>query len=376
MSPNSPRSLRETDLDQGTAFIIDADKQSQTEVCGWLSRLGYRVCSCSTLAAFRSYLATESPTLVVFDVELGGIDGLAVIDYLADSCPAAALLLLTSVANDVAYSVRHLALAKRVNLLPTLRKGTSFEAFAGLIDTHSASRAQLPAIDLTDVSVAYQPIINIQQGTLHGAEALIRFNGQPPSAEQIKALEIGPYRYALWERVIDIALRDWRLWPNNDLQLSVNIAAGVMEHPRFFADLQQRLRQFEILPQQLTIELTERAGIWDPMGLLLAMCKLRLLKINVSLDDFGSGYSTAERLRSLPFTQVKFDGTLMNSSPEAQKRLSQAVTLAAGLELPAIAELIEQESQLHRVKALGVELAQGYGIGRPDTFHALRKHVA
>lgn len=219
----------------------------------------------------------------------------------------------------------------------------------------------------------YQQQVDIETGDLVGFEMLAHWqaphmNGITaevfiPVAEEIGAIA------ALSESLIRTALNDAKQWDPR-LVLSVNISPVQLRDPWFSQKLLHMLIESRFPPERLEIEITESC-LHDQIGTVRSMItSLKNQGIRISLDDFGSGYSSLTQLRSLPFDQLKIDRSFVTglADDEANPKLVEAiVSLAKGLNLPVTAEGIESEPVHQVLRSMGAMKGQGFLYGKPQS---------
>ncbi len=367
------------------AFILDDDQDVLDVISGWLDDLGLAAAAYSSAEPFMQALdqtiaSHSEPALLVLDLRLPEIDGLDVVHLLAERRFRGPILILSGVSNDLIHGARVLALSLGLNIVGSINKNQAFERFAELVCS-AVQLPRFPEISLTSIRYVYQPIFT-RERKLEGVEGLIRINGLSPNAEQLAVLEVSdPSQQQLfWQATLTNTLEDWRGWNEPSLGLTLNLSPAVMGSAVFQADLLDALTAYRFPHNRLTLELTERAGIADPCEILRAMCKLRLHGINLALDDFGRAYSTIERLRTLPFSQLKLDRSLIQDQAPPRTgspiTLDRAVALAKGLQMRLVAEGIETQSEFQRACAAGADLLQGYYLAHPMSADSIASLLA
>jgi len=239
-------------------------------------------------------------------------------------------------------------------------------------DSDLALELQL-AIERHELSLAYQPKVEIASGRLAGVEALARWH-HPRLGSVEPALFIGlAERYgsidALTEWALRTGLAQWRSW--NEQGVKPNIAFNISAlslRDIYFPDYLYRLCQTEgVPPASVTIEVTEGAT-QHLVRLLDTLTRFRLKGINVSLDDFGTGYSSLLQLRQLPYSELKIDRCFVRdvaTSRESRLIVEAMIGLARGFGLTATAEGVEDKATLALLAELGCDNAQGFLIAEP-----------
>ncbi|MCW3014308.1 MAG: domain S-box/diguanylate cyclase protein [Solirubrobacterales bacterium] len=240
-----------------------------------------------------------------------------------------------------------------------------------------AERTLRSALDDERIIVHYQPVVELPTGSIAGFEALARIaedDGSilPPAAFVPVAEESGLV-VPLGAQVLGMACQEARRWPpaghpERRLAVAVNLSARQFEPGDLPTLVRQRLDETGLDPACLHFELTETAVIDLRPDVLDQLARIRDLGVQVGLDDFGTGYASLTHLRRLPLTFVKIDRSFvqgLGTDRGDEEVVSAVVALAANLGLRSIAEGVETQAQLHRLRELGCDQAQGYLFARP-----------
>ena len=237
------------------------------------------------------------------------------------------------------------------------------------------------AIENRELSLAYQPIFDISTGGMHAVEALIRWRRSSgecvspevfiPIAEQSHLIvEIGQW-------VMAQACADLSTLYQADfhgLKVHVNMAASEFTNNDLPDVLSALALSHCLPPSSITLELTEGMLMKQPEQVITVMHKLRSLGFEISLDDFGMGHSSLSMLKNLPITSMKVDRSFVRDIADSQSDHAIAKTILAlgkHLQLDVIAEGIETQAQLSKLKAEGCHLIQGYLLSKPLGIDAL-----
>lgn len=225
------------------------------------------------------------------------------------------------------------------------------------------------------LSVVYQPQIDLAGGRLVGLEALLRWCdpelGQVSPEEFIPMAEQSGLIRELSDFVLDTVIeqiKDWRGGMLGDAIVSVNITPEQFWHDDFESDLLGRIERAGIPADHLLLEITERTAMKDPEGLVALMNSLRTHGIELSIDDFGTGFSSLAYLQRFPLRQLKIDMSFVQGlgSDVAAEQICQSVlNLAHTLGLEVVAEGIETEIQARRLRDWDCEIGQGFLYARP-----------
>ncbi|BCR36502.1 putative bifunctional diguanylate cyclase/phosphodiesterase [Mariniplasma anaerobium] len=230
------------------------------------------------------------------------------------------------------------------------------------------------AIPNHEFSLHYQPVIDLKDHSIIGAEALIRWHnkskGYIPPLEFISLSEKNGYIKEITEWVFYQVAKDISKWPKKeeDFKISVNISAVMLIHDSFLKYLNKWIKQYQIDCKQIILEITETAVITDIDRSIHVLLQLRKMGFTIALDDFGTGYSSLTYLQRLPIDIIKIDRSFINNINKETKEfhvLKYMIDLAHHLNMKVVAEGIEIVEQQKIVKAYLGDLAQGYYYCKP-----------
>ncbi|MDB5372245.1 MAG: putative signal transduction protein containing a rane domain, an and a domain [Belnapia sp.] len=269
--------------------------------------------------------------------------------------------------------------------LPKAELGSSFPAMLGAEAADRSLRRRLTndlrgAIGRGEMALVYQPRINLADGSMAGAEALLRWthpiHGAIPPMTFIPLAEASDLILRLGGWVLRQATREAAGWPAVAGTVSVNVSARQIDTGLLSSQVAAALADSGLPPARLELELTESLALDDPPETLELLGSLRAAGIGLALDDFGTGYGSLARLRRLPFTALKLDRSFLRRIPAdaedvAVLRAVQGLAVALGLRL--VAEGVEQEAQYRVLVELGCAEAQGWLFGRPVPPEVLRQ---
>jgi len=227
----------------------------------------------------------------------------------------------------------------------------------------------------------YEQQVDISTGELVGFEMLARWKSPElglvnpdvfiPIAEEIGVIA------EMSEQLMVQAFTDAQAW-DSSLTLSVNISPVQLRDPWFSQRLLKLLIENNFPAHRLEIEVTETC-LHENLGLVKSMiASLRNQGVQVSLDDFGAGYSSLSQLRSLPFDRIKIDRSFVSElrNKDSSKIVDAIVSLGDGLQMPITAEGIENEDILAQLREMGELKGQGYHYGRPEDGSQMLERLA
>lgn len=243
------------------------------------------------------------------------------------------------------------------------------------------------AMERGELSLAYQPKFGLADRSLHGTEALLRWNhpelGAVAPMEFIPIAEECGLITSIGSWVLHEACRQvaaWRARFGLCLPVAVNVSGQQLREPQALVeDVLAALRSSGLPGSALTLELTESLMINATVDSLAALNELRSLGISIALDDFGTGYSSLGYLRRLPVDCLKIDRSFVSdlSRDEDAEQILQAILgIASALRLSTVAEGIETPAQLEALCRHGCQEGQGFLFARPLNVHALETLLA
>ncbi len=267
--------------------------------------------------------------------------------------------------------------------------GTAYHIFDPVHDAEETRRFEREgelrdAIEAGEVTLFYQPLIDLETGHMVGVEPLARWihpgRGLVLPSEFIPLAEETGLIVPLGHRLLERACRELRSWDaaagvREPLSLHVNLSAPQLEDPGLLETVDEILSEARVAPERLHFEVTERLTMSRPERI----DGLKTLGVRVSVDDFGTGYSSLSYLKRLDVDSLKIDQSFVHGLGRDARDdaiVRTIVTLGRTLGLVVIGEGVEEEVQLRRLRALGCHLAQGYHFARPIPGDELRSLLA
>lgn len=239
----------------------------------------------------------------------------------------------------------------------------------------SVEKSLRDALVNQEFSAYFQPVFEPQYQTLQGAEALVRWNHPekgmiPPGAFIPVAEESGLIlqidRWMLRQACLQTA--DWHRRGYPHLRVSVNVSMLQFRQDDLFGLIRDALEESGLPPSALILEITERTLMQDPESTIRTMHKIRDLGVNISLDDFGIGYSSFTYLKQLPIQKLKIDRSFTKDIASAEKDfliVKALIRMARSLNLDVVAEGVETKEQLELLVEEQCDFVQGFYYGQP-----------
>ncbi|MCU1594436.1 MAG: hypothetical protein JWO12_1828 [Frankiales bacterium] len=236
------------------------------------------------------------------------------------------------------------------------------------------------------ISVVYQPVTSLAQGTTVSCEALARWEhphrGDVPPTEFIALAEQSDLILELGEHVMRRALQDMIEWPANDAGVSVGVAVNVslrqLLSDSFVGLVAGLLEQTGADPSRLCLEVTETVLVGDVSPVVDVLESLRSMGVRLSIDDFGTGHASLTYLARFPVDQVKVDQTFvagLGVDAGSAAIVGGVVAMAHTFDLRVVAEGVETQEQLLALRALGCDSVQGYLFAPPLSQGELCSHL-
>lgn len=377
-----------------TALVVDDQAAHRKLAVALLKKLG--VTTLWQAADGREGLEQarlHRPDLIICDVDMPDMDGMALLRGLRDVLPKPEIVILSSVDAAMLSTVQRLARDYGLLVLGALPKPAHIQSLSNLLartSRHSQPiskglRSPVPAPSYSDALLlqaladnAYEPYMEpkIDRITGHvvGAEALARLclPGQPIIApihfiERLEAL--GKIDELTWQ-IAEKALRWQARWQAErlSLTLAINLSPTLIESAGMADRFTDLARRHGLPTKNIVIEITESAAISTRPETLEILARLRLRGFGLSIDDFGTGYSSLSQLSSVPFSELKIDRVFTAAAEEDYKAravVEASIELARKLGLKTCAEGVEFTPAFQLIHDLEVDTMQGYLFSRP-----------
>jgi len=372
----------------GPRMLVVDDEPMICDLIGDVATgVGFVVQSASTAEEIDVLLGSDFD-VTVLDLALVGSDGIAAMRTLAGRAPGARVVLASGASERIIASATRVAQLYGLQVLGTVAKPLGLSSLRALLrdckeslvkpahvmkrrpDVNSIINDLVPC----QLHVLYQPIAQVSDGSVRGAEALVRWrhpeHGLIPPSDFVPALERLGRTHDLLVHVAEQVAQDRMSVPGvADLEdISINVSAldlNVPETPDVLASILTKAAPAEAW----TLEITETVADGTAVTALDVMTRLGLAKFKLAIDDYGTGSSTLERLRWYPFTTLKIDRTFVSASPVQNLNdwiiVENAVSLGHQLGLSVVAEGVETSLVFERLRSLGVDRVQGYLVSEP-----------
>jgi EAL domain-containing protein (putative c-di-GMP-specific phosphodiesterase class I)/AmiR/NasT family two-component response regulator len=390
----------------GSLLIVDDNIVQRTQLVALCRELGVRMiyeAGSGAEALELLELLVLPPDLMMIDLEMPTMDGVELIEQLHERNVSIQLIIVSGrevvLINTVETMARNLGFTVMAGIRKPLQRAALRKAFEGWgreIGAETTLESTTPvrpieAAELSDaiatgrIEVYYQPKVDMAQGVVCGVEALARW--RHPELGHVR-----PDRFiALAEQeglirdlsfsVMQQALTQAALWNSQGLKLSmaINLSPRLLEDPLLVRQIGALLDERELGARQIVLEIIE-SSVVDCMGVALGvLARLRLKGFDLSIDDYGTGFSSMQQLARIPFSELKIDRAFVHG---AHKRtnlrviLQSALDMARQLGLVTVAEGIETLEDWRLVRDSGCMVGQGFLVAPAMPGHDLRGWIA
>jgi len=286
-----------------------------------------------------------------------------------------------AVAPDHGLDARELLRHADVAMYAAKRHGGGFEYYDIVDDHHTVRRlgmlsALRTAIESGEIILHYQPQLNLKTDGVSSVEALVRWHhptyGNVSPEEFVTLAEATDLIHPLTYRAIRSALADLIAWNKQgiELRVAINVSARVLQDVEFPGMLRQLLHASAIRAEQIELEITESAMLVDPERAKLIVKELHGLGVLISIDDYGTGFSSLGYLRDLRVHSLKLDKSFvvdLETRPQNRVIVESTAQMAHALGLQVVAEGVETKWVEDYLRSIGYDFAQGYFFARPMT---------
>jgi len=375
-------------ITENRVLIIDDDQR----ICRIIKRvaddLGIESFATDNPELFESTIPHFKPNVIFMDLQMPRLDGVELLRKLADQHSRAAIILASGMDKSIIETTEELGKSMGLNMAGILQKPIDIDQTKNILEQHFepasiqthkttiVTEEELAnAIKQNELVVHYQPQIHLSSGKIVGFEALVRWQHPEhgllfpddfiPLAEQNRDL-IELLTYSVLDNVIQSSVL--KKEGTSDINVSINLSARMLHDLSLPDKVTKMLEEHNFNHDRLVVEITESGAMDDPALTMDILARLRLKNIKLSIDDFGTGFSSLVQLYRMPFNEIKVDKSFVMKAmddEEAATIVRTTIELGHGLGLEVVAEGIEDQETLDWLKELGCDIGQGYFISRP-----------
>ena len=328
------------------------------------------------------------PGLLIIDLEMPAMDGSELLSALGARGMRSPIVLASSRERALMNSIQDMGTALGLRIVGALQKPLTLASLAALLQNKLEATVakkgptQRQSVDPDtlraalargEISVHYHPQVEIDTGLIRGVEALARWQDPQqgwiapdvfiPVAEQHGLIR------ELTLHVMDAAMRQTALWNRHglDLSIAINLSPILLERGELVQEISDLQQQHGLRAEQIVLEVTESSLLRDLAIALGVLTRLRLRGFRLSLDDYGTGFSSMQQLARIPFTELKIDRTFVHGAHERdslQVILRSALEMASQLGIETVAEGVECLQDWRLLRQYGCKLAQGWLLAK------------
>lgn len=328
--------------------------------------------------------------IVLCDLRMSGMDGLAFLRHASQSCAVHSVILSSAVEPHLRQAVLSMIRTLGLDCLGDLGKPFDMERVARMLAQYEASQSRglgepevmelpsrnelLEGLELGQFEAWFQPKVDLRSGQLIGVEVLARWRhpqrGVLAPVQFLQLMEAhGLINHMFWQIFRQgLELQRNLARTGRSLNVAFNLQPAQLSDSALPERVRECLEEFDLPAEGVTFEVTETGMFSAPTTGLENLMRLRMMGCGLSMDDFGTGYSSLDRLCDLPFSQVKLDASFahkLTSQPRSSAVISSVVALAKAMDISLIVEGIETCQQHERLLSLGCTEGQGFLFSRP-----------
>ena len=370
---------------RGRLLVVDDDLVQRVLISKIGSKLGYDSVVVPSYEAATELLAREAFDVMALDLSLGERDGVELLRFVAErNLRAMSIVIISGCDDRIMKATRRVATGLKLPLGGCLTKPLDLNRLRCALELPQrsplAAAFASPAPRITPDRIArglaereffveFQPKIALRTGKVVGAEALARWRtaefGMVSPMVFIPIAEAAGLMSEVTDCILSSAMSQGRklIERNPGFTIAVNISGSLMSDLTLPDRIEAILRQENVPPSSLTVEITETTAMADVDRANDILVRLRLKKIGTAIDDFGTGYSSLAALARLPFSELKIDQSFIKgceSDDDMMKIVDASVALAKAFNMKVVAEGVESSQALEIIRRAGCDVAQGF----------------
>ncbi len=374
------------------ALVVEDDNFQRQTVVRMLRALGARETreAADGRQALASIRDATPVDLVICDLDMPEMDGMELMRHLGQVNSAISVIIASAQDRSLLNAVDKMAHAYGVRLLGVIEKPVTFKTLKNLIALHEPPKPQpahtgtgAPSFSLDQIVQGvrerqfepfFQPKVELATGRVVGAEALARWRHPEHGL-------IGPYAFIapleqsgkldeLTLLMLEKAASACRAWRERGMELtvSVNLSLVSLTDTMLANRITETVRSAGLDPRYMTLEITETTAMTEVAPALENLARLRMRGFGLSIDDYGTGFSSLRQLTRVPFTELKIDQSFVAgcaANPSSRAIVESSVEMARRLDIKSVAEGVETQADWDVLQAAGCDVAQGYFIAKP-----------
>jgi EAL domain-containing protein (putative c-di-GMP-specific phosphodiesterase class I) len=361
-------------------LVVDDEPAVGRLVAKVAERLGFEALSTDDPRLFLKLVRSWHPTVIVLDLRIPGTDGVQLLRSLAADRCTAHVVIASGVDEKVGEAALRLGGERGLKMGGILHKPFEIAALSELLGSFRKAPKGLlsndlaQAIDAGQLFLEFQPQLDCRRSQIVGVESFVRWRhptrGIIRPAQFVPLAEESGLIVGLTGWVVEAAVAQAAAWHRDGLPLSVaiNISARDLEETELPEQIDRHCRDRGVDPAAIILELTETSAMREAVQMMDVLTRLRIKGFKLSIDDFGSGYSSLVQLQQMPFSELKIDRSFvvqMASDKGSRVIVEIIIDLAKKLGLWSVAEGVESAASLETLSQLGCDAVQGDHISVP-----------
>jgi EAL domain-containing protein (putative c-di-GMP-specific phosphodiesterase class I) len=367
-------------MSEDRLLVIDDDAGFRNYVRRVGETAGFETLVTGDAASFKKHVRSWHPSVIVIDLNMPGADGIELLRDLVEAKSKARIVIASGVDLKLLETAERLASERGLVIAGTLQKPIRADLLRETLERLREFEKPLiagalaHAIANDGLFLDYQPKLDCKSGQIFAVEALVRWQhpsrGIIPPDQFLTLAEQSGVIHALTAWVAGAAARQGAAWrqAGMPLEIAINVSPRDIAEIEFPDSIMAICQTAGLAADAVTLELTELAAMGDPAQALDVLTRLRLKGFRLSIDNYGTGYSSLAQLRRLPLSELKIDISFvaqMHRNPDSRVIVEAVIGLGHKLGLAVVAEGVESAVNLAAVVEMGADAAQGYFIGAP-----------
>lgn len=330
--------------------------------------------------AFLDYAKENKPTHILLDLQMPELDGVEILRHLAAMKSEAKIFFVSGFDPKVLDVASKLGREQGLNIVEKVSKPVSAKALKELLIRHKSAdqfskERLLEGLKTGQFFLVFQPKFDVHAQKVTSCEALMRWQhpelGLVAPDQFISLMEEHEMVRDLSGFVVTEACKAIHAFTdagNEEIKIAVNISAGDLNDVSLASRLREICQAQQVSPERLILELTESVAMANPVAAMDNLARVRLHGFGLSLDDFGTGFSSLAVLRDMPFSEIKIDKSFVDELKDTegnQEIIRAVVSIGRAFDMRVVAEGCEDEHSYQLLQELGCDMIQGYYIARP-----------
>lgn len=328
--------------------------------------------------------------IIFCDLDMPEMDGMEFLRHLSERQPGMSVVIMSGMDGALITSVEKMAMSYGLRLLGAVEKPSSLEHIGKLLKRHLMLMKRKARTTATPVSFTLeevlqalkedqfepymQPKVGLKSGRIVGAEALARWihpkYGVIAPYAFIPLLEqsgnMDEFTFVMLKKAANMSRQLYER--GHAISLSVNLSLSSLSDTKLADKITQMVRDAGVDPHHITLEVTESAAMTNVAEALENLARLRMRGFGLSIDDYGTGFSSMQQLTRVPFTELKIDKSFVsdcNTNHSLRVIVESSIEMARRLNVKSVAEGVEKQEEWDMLKEMSCDVAQGYLIAKP-----------